>query len=109
MGMKSVNKFLPTCYLVKLREDDYCNKDKGIDYAPCEVDALIYRRQDQQGVKNNKVKEREIYFIEISQLIEKKMKWCSDCKNDLPWDKFHKDKSKKLFKLRSHCKQCRKG
>lgn len=105
--MKTPHRNLPTKYLVMLRENDYCNKDKGIDYVQCEVDALYFDRMGKLSDLKNRQQAKLFELWEIEQLKKKKIKWCSKCKEDLPWDKFHKDISKKTFLLRSHCKLCR--
>lgn len=108
LKQRSPSKYLSLKYLEKIRESYYCNLDKGIDYAPCEVDDLIFEKQLKKDVLNNIKQERERAIGEIEQLKYEGFKWCSKCKDEKPFKEFHIDKSKKIFGLRSHCKDCRK-
>jgi hypothetical protein len=91
-----------------LRENDYCNKDKGIDYVPCEVDQLYFGRMNKISDIKNRQQAKLLEAWEVQKYKDRKEKWCAKCKNDFPWNHFHKDKSKKQFGLRSHCMTCRK-
>jgi hypothetical protein len=107
MGMKSPSKFLSLSYLIELRDNDYCNKDRGIDYVPCEVDELIWAKQEemQEKIYIAQMKEQEEFELEMQK--KKRVKTCTKCKREKNFDNFHIDKSKKNFGLRSHCLKCR--
>lgn len=108
IGLRSPSKYLSLEYLQDIRESYYCNLDAGIDYVPCEVDALIYMKQSKKDAQTFRKTEKEYEIYEIEMLKQKGVKWCSNCKEEKPFSQFHKDESKKNFKLRSHCKACRK-
>lgn len=85
--------------LLKIKSENYGDIDRGIDYAPSEVDQLIYEKQQRDDVIRFK---RWLPFTEHDEY-----KLCSLCKQLKKREEFHKDKSKKLTGLRSHCKKCR--
>lgn len=93
MGMKSPSKNFSLKRLQQIKVEYYSDLDRGIDYAPCEVDQLIWEKQ-------SKIKPK--LFLVIGD-----HKWCSSCKSVKPNSEFHKDLSKKMTGLRSHCKKCR--
>lgn len=94
MPMKSPPKNFSLKKLQQIKEENYSDLDRGIDYAPCEVDWLIWEKQAKEKPKLN--------------LVPGDLKWCSSCKTMKPNSEFHKDMSKKITGLRSHCKICRR-
>lgn len=94
-------------YLIEISENYYCNLDKGIDYYPELVDALIYEKQNKQAerLKARLEKADKLQILEL--LLKSAKKPCTLCGQILQFSEFHDDKSKKTFGLRSHCKGCR--
>jgi hypothetical protein len=107
MPSKSPSKYLSLKYLVSIAESDFCNRDKGIDYEPSEVLALIYEKQNKTSEVFQAKLERANNLQIIELLLKSAKKPCTLCGQILHFSKFHKDKSKKSFGLRSHCRECR--
>lgn len=106
-GTRSPSKFLSLKYLENIRQNDYCNRDKGIDYDPNEVDILIYQKQtkkDQEKMTRDEIEYSRFYTFDQKQ---RRVKTCTKCLIEKPFDQFHKANCKKTFGLRSHCKECR--
>jgi hypothetical protein len=107
MPSKSPSKHLSLKFLISIAESDFCNKDKGIDYEPSEVLALIYEKQSKTSevLRLNLDRANKLQIIELLKSVGKKI--CSSCGDAKKFEDFHKDRSKKVFVLRSHCKECR--
>lgn len=107
MPCRSPSKFLSLKYLIFIAENDFCNKDKGIDYEPTEILDLIHKKQAKTSevlqAKLSRANEAQI----IELLVKAEQKHCSLCGHILHFSEFHKDLSKKTFGLKSHCKGCR--
>lgn len=107
MPSKSPSKHSSLKYLIFIAENDFCNKDKGIDYEPTEVLSLIFQKQN----KTSDVLHRKLLKADEQQILELLLKTakktCTLCRQILRFSEFHKDKSKKTFGLRSHCRECR--
>lgn len=108
MPCKSPSKYLSLKYLNALAESDFCAKDKGIDYEPSEVIALIHLKQRKKAENHLRMTLKAYEGYEQARQLKERLKHCSACKNELPFSEFHIDKSKKNFGRRSHCKGCRK-
>lgn len=106
--LRSPSKHLTLEFLLLLRDSDYCNKDRGVDYAPCEVDDLIYEKQEAQQLEARKREEKEQYEHALHLLKMSRRKVCTACGDPKDWKEFDRDVSKRIFTLRSHCKGCRK-
>jgi hypothetical protein len=108
MPSKSPSKHLSLKFLVSIAESDFCNRDKGIDYEPSEVTALILEKQARTSevLRANLDRANKLQIIELLKSMGKKI--CSGCGDAKEFEKFHRDRSKKTFVLRSHCKECRK-
>lgn len=105
---KSASKYMTLNFLIMLRENEYCNKDNGIDYVPCEVDEIYhYKIAKLEKLKEKKIEDDSDKY-EIFKMKESKIKYCPKCETDKSWDEFHKDKKKLTFNLQSHCIDCRK-
>lgn len=104
---RSPSKFLSIAFLTELQKNDYCNKDKGVDYVPCEVDELLWKKQ---GVQNETITKNILaknFHEELALQKSLGVKTCSKCKKTKNFEAFDIDKSKAYFGLRSHCKLCR--
>lgn len=107
MGTKTPSKYLSLEYLLQLQSQDYCNKDRGIDYEPSEVDALIWKKQAKLDQLAQKKMDKEWYEYTLYQYKTRGEKDCSKCKQTKPFKDFSPDPSKKYFGLRSWCRKCR--
>jgi hypothetical protein len=107
MGTKTPSKFLSLAYLKMLQYEGYCNKERGIDYEPYEVDQLIWEKQTALDEKLHTMFLREQEQYALHELKVKGKKYCSRCKKDKSFKEFSPDPSKKFFGLRSWCRVCR--
>jgi len=98
MGMKSPQKNFTLDYLLKIKSENYGDIDKGIDFAPDEVDQLIWAKEPLYYSKQ---------VFNRGELPPVFHKWCRSCKKLKLNTDFHIDNSK-ILKRRSHCKICRK-
>lgn len=94
-------------YLAYLRDNDYCHKERQIDYDPTEVEALYLSKSENllnAKLKKHLLKEKK-QTLELS--LTKKIKVCSYCKEEKSFINFSPDKSKSDG-YRSHCRVCRR-
>jgi hypothetical protein len=107
MPSKSPSKFMSLTYLAYLRDNDYCHKERQIDYDPTEVEALYLSKTEKILNAKLKIHLKQEKELALKLSLTRKIKVCSYCKQEKTFKSFSPDKSKKDGK-RSHCRVCRR-
>lgn len=106
MSAKSPSKFYSMEKLKEIKNSEYCDLDRSIDYVPDEVDEILLKKINDKNYKDH------LKYIRQRELAEKNLKreaglsYCTGHKKWLPNSEFS-PRADRVGEYKSKCKQCR--